>query len=120
MAKNFSYDARRAIRFTEDDIAVGIGALTKAERVKSIATLNLDYVAGSALKHFADLANSLKGVVKNDYNTLTVVVPLDRDELRDAALRNLRYSEAHAELRELRAEEQEIMPEPPKAEPTDD
>ena len=107
---NYDYREIRKIKFTDEDIESEIGALTTDERHKTVAHMDVDFVSGDAIGHFAKLAYSLDGRVKQTYNGLDIVVAKNDTEMRDQALYNLRYNSSNEDLRDIRARESGVQP----------
>lgn len=121
MAK-YNYNKVVKIEFTDEDIASVTRELTKAEKQNTIATLTMgDDVPARVVTAFAALASALRGTVTTQYGGLAVVVPKTADEIkateRNNALYVLRYNDEHAALRDQRALESGVEPDPePEAE----
>lgn len=112
MANKYSYQNVGRIEFTEEDIAGAIESLSREDRHKSVAHLDVNFTRGKAVRLFSELCEFLDGFVKTDYSGLTIQRPKDDRELREAALYDLRYRDKHADLRDLRAQESGVEPEP--------
>ena len=110
MAGKYSYKVVGGIKFTDEDIADALEGLSRDARHKAVATMNVSRVSSDALTHFAKLAFALGGEVVSNYG-LSIEVPKDETELRDAALYSLRYDLGYADLRDQRAKESGIEPE---------
>jgi hypothetical protein len=108
--KSYSWRDRNNIEFTKADIAGVIADLSKEERFKPAANIQLQFVKGGVLPAIQALAVALDGVVKSDYAGITIQVPKDNAELRDTAVEKLRSNEAYFEIRDKRAAEQGIEP----------
>jgi hypothetical protein len=116
------YSNLSKIEFTEEDIAATIAARRESAyengspEVKTLATLSIDefidgQVPQSVLVAFAKLADAIgvKAIGKT-YNAMTINRPLTAQEERASALYVLRngQTDAAAEIRALRATEQDI------------
>lgn len=115
MGNSYSWSNRGKIEFTDEDVKLALEALPASERIKEIATLKVSEGTNpSAIESFAKMAGQLNGRIRGEYGTLSVVVPKTTDELREQALYNLRYLTDFAEIRDQRAEESGVEPEPEK------
>lgn len=108
----YSYADLAKIEFNNEDVEVALAALTPDERTVEVASLNVDYLTGAVLQTFGRLATQIDGTVNKDYRGLTIKVPKRQDALVEQAVQNLRYSSRHADIRDERAAEQGIEPQP--------
>lgn len=108
MAK-YSWAALRQINFSDADIELARQELSESDRVKSVVTVQRRTLSPAALTALAKLASELDGTINSDYH-FSVIVPKDADEIREAALYELRYAGKYDELRTQRAEESNVWP----------